>query len=116
MSRHVSYRGTTIDMDSMRRENEKVPAIGNMKANAKGDQIHNGVVTKTADEIARERGRIKSVLVNSGLKGSMPQPVENVASTQPVSKKATPVNPKKPKEVELPSGDIVVEDDNGKST
>ena len=37
MSKHVSYRGVTIDMDSIRCENEKTTAIGNMKVNAKGD-------------------------------------------------------------------------------
>jgi hypothetical protein len=116
MSRHTTYRGVTVDMDSMRRENEKVPAVGNMHTNAKGDQIKGGVVTKTADQIARERGRVQSVLVNSGLKGSMPEvpasaPVSAAVSAPVAKEKASPV--KKAKEKELPSGDIVVEEDNG---
>jgi hypothetical protein len=116
MSRHVTYRGTTIDMDSMRRENEKVPAVGNAHVNARGDRISGGVITKTADEIARERGRVQSVLVSSGLKG--PMPTVNEATPAPASaavsvekEKAAPA--KKVKEVELPSGDIVVQEDNG---
>jgi hypothetical protein len=112
MSRHVSYRGTTIDMDSMRRENEKVTAVGNMGANAKGDRIKGTKVTKTADEMARERGRVQSVVVNTGLKGPMPKvdtPV--LESPKPTSKPVQATTTKKVKEVELPSGDIVIEDD-----
>jgi hypothetical protein len=106
-------------MDSMRRENEKVPAIGNMSVNARGDQIKGGQVTKTADEIAREKGRVQSVLLNTGLKGSMPAtvetPVVEYAKSAPKAVKPTTQSPKKTKEVELPSGDIVIEegDDSG---
>ena len=112
MSRHVTYRGTTIDMDSMRRENEKVPAIGNMSVNAKGDKIKGGVVTKTADEIARERGRVQSVQVSTGLKGPVPSEpvVEAPKAVAPVVKPAPVAPTTKPKEIELPNGDIVVGD------
>lgn len=110
MSRHVSYRGSTIDMDSLRRENEKVPAIGNMKVNAKGDQIDRGVVTKTADQIARENHRTVSAVVNTGLKGKQPDTV-GIALETP-KKAVKPTVEKKTKEVELLSGDIIIEDDN----
>ena len=112
MSRHVSYRGATIDMDSMRRENEKVPAIGNMKVNARGDQISNGMVTKTADQIARERHRVQSTIVNTGLKGPMlPDPAPAITPPKQAVAKTTTVATPKTKEVELPSGDIVIEED-----
>lgn len=114
MSKHVSYRGVTIDMDSMRRENEKVPAVGNMSVNARGDQIKNGIVTKTADQIARENHRVQSTIVNTGLKGPIPTAVTTPILEAPVVKripgKAT--GPAKPlKEVELPSGDIVMKEE-----
>lgn len=112
MSRHVTYRGTTIDMDSLRRDNEKVPAIGNMKVNAKGDQINGGVVTKTADQIARENHRVQSAIVNTGLKGPMPKSPESPELTK-AKKTATKVVPNaKTREVELPSGDIILENEN----
>lgn len=105
MSRHVTYRGVTIDMDSIRRENENVPAIGNYRVNAKGDQIKNGQVTKTADQIARENHRVQSTIVSSGLKGKMPEPItQEVAQPKKVINKSTKVK----KEVELPNGDIVL--------
>lgn len=110
MSKHVTYRGTTMDMDSLRRENEKVPAIGNMKVNAKGDQLtRGGSVAKTAEQIARENHRVQSVIVNSGLKG----PVPTVPEAKPVAPVAKPLQtkPVKTKETELPSGDIIIEGD-----
>lgn len=110
MSRHTTYRGTTLDMDSIRRENEKVPAIGNMKVNAKGDQINGKMVTKTADQIARENHRIQSTIVNTGFKGPMPTAVP-VPQPKKIPQKATGPAPVKTKEVELPSGDIIIESD-----
>lgn len=113
MSRHVTYRGTTIDMDSMRRENEKTVALGNMGVNAKGDKIRGGVVTKTADEIARENHRIQSVITNAGVKGPMPATPPGVIMDSPKAEpKVTKVAAKPTrKEKELPSGDIVIEGD-----
>ncbi|HEY6436761.1 MAG TPA: hypothetical protein VIY47_09225 [Ignavibacteriaceae bacterium] len=107
MSRHVTYRGVTLDMDSLRRENEKVPAMGNMKVNAKGDQIKGGLVTKTADQIARDNHRVQSAIINSSLKGPIPSmPVIEAPKTKTKIKEE-----KVMKEVELPSGDIMIEED-----
>jgi len=111
MSRHVTYRGTTVDMDSMRRENEKVPAIGNMSVNARGDQIKGGKITKSADEIARERGRVQSVLVSTGLKGPMPNDVSAPVVPAVSKPAATPTTKKVIAEKELPNGDIMIGDD-----
>jgi hypothetical protein len=108
MSRHVTYRGATLDMDSIRRENERTPAIGNMRVNAKGDQIRGGVVTKTADQIARENHRVQTTVVKTGLKG----PVGKDPAIKPEeSKKPKSVAKTKTREKELPSGDIMMEDD-----
>ena len=109
MSRHTSYRGVTIDMDTMRRENEKVTALGNMKVNAKGDEIgRGGTIIKQADKIARENHKSQTSVVNTGLKGPLPESPAIVEQ-----KKATPVKAtvKKKVEKELPNGDIEVQDD-----
>ena len=111
MSRHTTYRGTTLDMDSIRRENEKVTAIGNMKVNARGDQIKGGMITKTADQIARENHRVQTAVINSGLKGPPPvSPVAVIDTPKPKAKETV-----KTKEVELPSGDIVIEEETSES-
>ncbi len=110
MSKHTTYRGATIDMDSMRRENEKTPALGNMGVNAKGDQMARaGGVAKTADQLARENHRVQTTVVRTGLKGPVPSSPAAVEQKQATPVKATV---KSVKEVELPSGDIVIEDDN----
>lgn len=114
MSRHVTYRGTTIDMESLSRENEKVPAIGNMKVNAKGDQINHGVVTKTADQIARENHRVQSVVVNTGLKGKQPVAPEIQLEAPKPAPKPAKVEKVAVRETELPNGDIIVGDSDGK--
>jgi hypothetical protein len=92
-------------MDSLRRENEDVPAVGNHRVNARGDRINRGAVTKTAEQIARENHRVQSAVIKTGLKG----PVPELADTRPAPVKAA--KPAKTKEVELPSGDIVIEKD-----
>lgn len=109
MSKHVSYRGATIDMESLRRENEQTVAIGNMKVNARGDQLNRGAIVKTADQIARENHRVQTAIVSTGLKGKQPAAPATLIE-KPVEKKAAVV--KKTIEKELPSGDIVIEDDN----
>lgn len=113
MSRHVTYRGATIDMESLRRENEKAIAVGNMKVNAKGDQVNRGVVTKTADQIARDNHRVKTAIVSTGLKGDQPAAPSPVLEAPKAAKKPV-VEPQQPKmvEKELPSGDIIIQEDN----
>lgn len=115
MSKHISYRGITIDMDSLRRENELVPAIGNYRVNAKGDQINRGVIIKTADQIAKENHRVQTAVVNTGLKGK--QPDTTGISVDPKKPESTPskATVKKTVERELPSGDIIIESEHNES-
>jgi hypothetical protein len=112
--KHVTYRGVTIDMESLMREKSKTVAIGNMRVNARGDQLgNNGEITKTSDQIAREKHRVQSAIVQTGLKGNLPENID--LPTEKSAVKTAKVS-SKPREIELPSGDIVVEDNNdGKS-
>jgi hypothetical protein len=112
MAKHVTYRGVTIDMDSIRRENEKSPAIGNMKVNARGDQLVNGgEIAKTAEQIARENHRVQQAVVATGLKGPVPSAVGmNMTPTPKVIKTNPPVPKSTQVETELPSGDIIVKE------
>ena len=109
MSRHTSYRGITIDMETMRRENEKVTALGNMKVNAKGDQLgRGGTIVKQADKIARENHLSQTSIVNTGLKGPVPTSPAVVEQKKDAPIKATV---KKTIEKELPNGDIEVQNE-----
>lgn len=111
MSKHVSYRGVTIDMDSFRRENEKTTALGNMKVNARGDLIDRGQIVKTVDQISRENHDVKPTIIRGSLKGPEPKSSDPVLENpKPVVEKKEP-KVKKTKQVELPSGDIIVQED-----
>ncbi len=113
MSKHTTYRGVAIDMETMSRENEHVTAIGNNPVNAKGDRLgRGGMITKTAAEIARENHRVQTTVIHSGLKGPMPESPVTELKTPAPAPVATPVKATagKAKEKELPNGDITIED------
>ena len=47
--------GKTVDIDNLRLSNENVIAVGNMKVNARGDELGpGGKVIKTRDQIMKE--------------------------------------------------------------
>lgn len=53
---YKTMQGKTIDFDSLRLANELVPAVGNMKVNARGDEIGpSGTIVRTRDEIVQEK-------------------------------------------------------------
>jgi len=56
MARTVrSMRGREIDMEKLNLKNETLPAVGNMKVNARGDEIgKGGKVVKTREEILKD--------------------------------------------------------------
>jgi hypothetical protein len=52
---HRTMRGKMIDMDKLMRQNELMPAIGNMKVNARGDQLGpGGQIVKKHEEVVAE--------------------------------------------------------------
>lgn len=55
---YKTMQGKTIDFDALRVANELVPAVGNMKVNARGDEInHQGTIVRTRDDIVEEKTR-----------------------------------------------------------
>jgi hypothetical protein len=52
---YKTMQGKTLDFDSIRLNNELVPAVGNMKVNARGDKIDSkGNIVKTRDQMVQE--------------------------------------------------------------
>lgn len=48
-------QGREVDMEKLMRQNELVPAVGNMKTNARGDQLGpGGKIIKKREEIVAE--------------------------------------------------------------
>jgi hypothetical protein len=54
MAKYRSMQGKEVDMDKLMRQNELMPAIGNVKVNARGDELGPGgrIVKKREDIIA----------------------------------------------------------------
>jgi hypothetical protein len=51
---YKSAKGKMIDMARLVLENEAVVAVGNMKANARGDLLENGKVVKSREELLQD--------------------------------------------------------------
>lgn len=52
---YKTMQGKTIDFDKIRLSNETVPAVGNMRVNARGDEIAGGNIVRTRDEIVEQK-------------------------------------------------------------
>jgi hypothetical protein len=69
-----SMRGKEIDMEKLNLKNETLPAVGNMKVNARGDEIgKGGKIVRTREEILKDYYKknpraIKEEIVNRGNK------------------------------------------------
>jgi hypothetical protein len=49
---YTSMRGKTVDMEQLNLRHETIPAVGNMKVNARGDELGpGGKVVKTKEQI-----------------------------------------------------------------
>ena len=56
---HRTARGIPVDMDRIRLANEKTIAVGNMRVNARGDQLGaGGKVVKTRQQIMAEKNTL----------------------------------------------------------
>ena len=52
---YTSMQGKEIDMDKLMLRNELTPAIGNMKVNARGDELGpGGKIVRTKEEILQD--------------------------------------------------------------
>lgn len=58
-TQHKSARGIPIDMDRLRLANETTIAVGNMKVNARGDQLgEGGRIIKTRAQVLAEKNKL----------------------------------------------------------
>lgn len=52
---YTSFQGKQIDMDQLLQKNETMPAVGNVRVNARGDELGpNGQIIKTREEVLSE--------------------------------------------------------------
>ena len=68
MSKNIykTAQGQSIDIDNLRLVNESTIAVGNMKVNARGDQVApDGEVIKTRNELMKEQYKLNSPVVKT---------------------------------------------------
>ena len=52
---HTSMRGEVVDMDKMSLQFGQTPAVGNMKVNARGDELgYGGAIVKTREQVLQD--------------------------------------------------------------
>ena len=74
-----SMQGKVVDLGQLIAKNELVPAVGNAKVNARGDELGpGGKIVRTREEVMAEYYKNTS--------NSLPDAVPNRARTVPISK------------------------------
>ena len=113
MVQRRTNKGVVIDMDALTIKGENEVALGNMRVNAKGDKLGDGgKVVQAKEDVAREyyANNPKAVVQSVSIKDAVDKsPVVDEASkiVKPSAKKT---KVKKTKEVELPNGDIEIQE------
>lgn len=60
---HRTARGIPVDMDRLRLQNETTIAVGNMKVNARGDQLGpGGKIIKTRAQVLAEKNKLHGAM------------------------------------------------------
>ena len=121
MAGQKTNRGQAIDMQGLVLANETTVAVGNMKVNARGDQVDTeGNVVKTKTEQAQAyyqsnpKAAVKTVSIKDAVDVSATKTMEQApVAEKPKATKASKPKAKQPKmkEVELPNGDIELVED-----
>lgn len=76
MAKYKTAHGKILDIDKLRLVNEKTIAVGNMKVNARGDQLgQGGQIVATRNEVMNQQYKIQGTVVN----GNQQPQVENLA-------------------------------------
>ncbi len=96
---HRTARGLPIDMDRLRLANETTIAVGNMKTNARGDQLgQGGKVIKTRAQLMNEKNKLHGqladdfeVLESSAAEAVVETQQQKFAVLQPTVEHDTPV-------------------------
>jgi len=64
-AQHRTARGIPVDMDRLRLQNETSIAVGNMKVNARGDQLGpGGKVVKTRAQVLAEKNKLHGAIAD----------------------------------------------------
>jgi len=89
--KYKSMQGKTVDMEKLMRQHEMMPAVGNMKVNARGDQLGPGgvILRKREDIVAEYYETNPDALANRKTPASKPEPDPVPSAPAPAAVKAT---------------------------
>ena len=88
---HRTSRGEVVDMDMLRLANESVIAVGNMKTNARGDELGpGGKVLKTRAQIMQDYHKLNTPVANDIPVSSSRKQATDTQETIATKKLATP--------------------------
>jgi hypothetical protein len=103
---YKTARGAEINIDSLRLQNETVIAVGNMKVNARGDELGaGGQIVRTRNQVLRDRDRLHTMVPTADpvyetladalaaqeeLDSQDPANLDNRASSEPVAETSEP--------------------------
>lgn len=66
MAKYRTAHGKTLDIDKLRLVNEKTIAVGNMKVNARGDQLgQGGQIVASRNELMNQQYKIQGTIVTA---------------------------------------------------
>ena len=81
---HVSMQGKAIDMDLLRQKNELTPAVGNVRVNARGDELGpGGKIIRKREEVMADYYRDHPDAVPDDIPGRGVNVVEKEATVVP---------------------------------
>jgi len=86
---HTTARGAPIDMDRIRLANETTIAVGNMKVNARGDQLgQGGKIIKTRQQIMAEKNKLhKGPIADDFI--DIPESMDHVVDSEVIQETVT---------------------------
>lgn len=94
-------QGRSLDMEAIRLQNELVPALGNMRVNARGDQLGpGGKIIKTREAIMDEYYQTRAVAENIPQQSAIP------TRSAPSRRKSDPIPTSSKKTTEFTPGDV----------
>jgi hypothetical protein len=91
-----SANGKMVDIDGLRLMNERTIAVGNMKVNARGDQLgQGGQIVQTRNQAMNQQYKIHSPMAtNNPLQSDIPNVAPDGESFDPPEEIIKPVEPK----------------------
>lgn len=83
---HRTMQGKEIDMEKLMRQNELMPAVGNMRVNARGDELGSGgrIMRKREDIVADYYEQNPNAVLKQSTKVSSPSVSSEIVEEQKV--------------------------------